>query len=106
MLFPIASVIKGITMLSSLKKGVDQLKAFKEENGSNSIPSELEKKVLTDLAQKSIFQSKKFWVTILSFLIPILNSKLGWGLDVATLSAAIVPLLVYVAGLAHIDSKK
>ncbi len=51
-----------------------------------------------------ILKSRKFWVTIIASLVPVLNSAFGWELDSAKLAEVVIPLLIYVLSIAHIDA--
>ncbi len=99
-----------LTFLSTAKK----IKAVVEDIQNNDDMSDIAKSHVLQVAQvkaveaasvKSFLQSKKLWVTVCGVLIPVLNSKFGWGLNATEIGLAIAPLMSYVVGQGIADKK-
>ncbi len=50
--------------------------------------------------------SRKFWLTILAALIPVINKEFDINLDLPTMIMIVTALMSGVAALAHVDAKK
>lgn len=46
--------------------------------------------------KRKFWQRKTFWTMVIGVLIPILNKALGWEMDIAEVTAAISPLLLFI----------
>mgnify|MGYP001612038928 CR=1 FL=1 len=55
---------------------------------------------------KSLFVSRKFWLTAAAVAIPILNKKFGWELDSVQVAEAIAPIMALILGIAVEDHGK
>ena len=55
---------------------------------------------------KPFYLSKKFWVTALGVVIPIINKLAGWELDITEIASVLAPLVVYVLGQGIADAGK
>jgi hypothetical protein len=51
-------------------------------------------------------KSRKLWMAIFGALLPIINEEFGLGLNTETIIASVGAIVVYIAGQAHVDSKK
>ncbi len=51
-----------------------------------------------------LLKSRKFWLSVVAALVPILNSVFELNLDVATVSQIVVSILAAVFGLALTDA--
>ena len=52
---------------------------------------------------KPWYLSKKWWMSMLAVVVPLLNQRLGWNLQPEELAAIIIPIVVYVAAEAGTD---
>ncbi len=55
---------------------------------------------------KPWYLSKKWWMSMLAFIVPILNHRFGWEMQPEELVAIILPIVVYVAAEAGTDMVK
>ena len=53
-----------------------------------------------------LFRSKKFWVSAIAVVVPLLNLGFGWDLAPEEIITVISPLLVYVLGQGMADTGK
>jgi len=53
-----------------------------------------------------IFKSKKFWMTVVGFVVPGANSLFGWGLVVEEIAPMVAPFAAYVVGQGMADFGK
>jgi hypothetical protein len=51
-------------------------------------------------------KSRKFWLTILAALIPVINKEFNINLDLGSIVAIMTAIMSGVAALAHVDAKK
>lgn len=51
-------------------------------------------------------KSRKLWMAIFGALLPIINEQFNLGLNSETVIASVGAIVVYIAGQAHVDSKK
>lgn len=46
---------------------------------------------------RPFWKRKTFWAMVISVVVPILNKALGWNMDITEVTAAISPLLLFIA---------
>ena len=56
--------------------------------------------------EKPFWHSKKWWMAMIGFVVPLLNSFLGWDLKADQVSTIILPLIAYVIGQGIADFGK
>ncbi len=61
-------------------------------------------KISDEIGHKPWFKSKKWWMTVLALIVPVLNSRFGWELQVEELVAIILPIIAYVVVEGWTDS--
>lgn len=71
-----------------------------DPNGENQPPTQPE--IVNALLEKGLdtrpfWKRKTFWAMVISVAIPILNKALGLDMDVTEVTAAISPLLLFIA---------
>lgn len=59
---------------------------------------------LIERATKPFWRSKRFWTTALGVAAIVVPAVSAHGLSVATIAGVIAPVIVYVAGQAHVDA--
>ena len=58
------------------------------------------------MPEKKFWYSKKFWVSVISVLVPILNLVSGFDLSIEQVLTITGPLMVYVVGQGIADAGK
>ena len=56
--------------------------------------------------RKSPWLSRKFWLSLISFVVLLVNQIWGIELDPAALAAVVLPIVAYIFGEAWVDSNK
>ena len=55
--------------------------------------------------RKSPWLSRKFWLSLISFVVLLVNQIWGIELDPAALAAVVLPIVAYILGEAWVDTK-
>ena len=56
------------------------------------------------MEHKPWYRSKKWWTSVVAAVVPLLNSRFGWGLEAQELAAIVLPLIAYTLGEAWTDA--
>ena len=59
----------------------------------------------TNRKRKSPWLSRKFWLSLISFVVLVVNQTWGIELDPAALAAVVLPVVAYIFGEAWVDAK-
>jgi hypothetical protein len=109
--------------VAEIKQGIDDLKVHMgvvvsntQLNGLKTIPILSYKRfflllqTISNRKRRMIFmeklKSRKFWLTILAALIPIINTEFNINLDLGSIIAIMTAIMSGVGFLAHVDAKK
>ena len=55
--------------------------------------------------KRSPWLSRKFWLSLISFAVLLINQIWGIELDPAALAAVVLPIVAYILGEAWVDTK-
>ena len=59
---------------------------------------------MTEHTTKPFWKSKKWMTSLLAALVPVANVVFGLDLDVAEVTAVVVPFVAYIIGQAAVDT--
>ena len=104
MLFNPLMLIKGLTMLYSIKNDIKTVTKI-HENVKNLDDSTVEK-IITKSLEKRFWQSKKFISMLVGLVVYVLNQKFGLNLDPYVISGLICTYMISQGVADHGKGKK
>ena len=58
------------------------------------------------MKKKSAWKSRKFWVSIITAGVAVVNQVWGYELDAQVIMAIVLPVIAWILGESFIDSRK
>lgn|GEM_PF-1405670 len=102
----LSHIYQGGILYQAKNKLIKAVEIGKALGLSESANEKLVEKLALDLLDKPFWQSKKWWVSLIGILIPVINRVFELELDLKEIVILVAPLMVYVFSQGLADQTK